>query len=650
MRISAAIGLLLLCTTPVLADLSQTVTLSVGSSLNLDTGAIIVPRTVGTPDILFDSTGITPQGNATATNVGVGAYNVLSLAVLTFTPGFSRSTIPTRELVINDAFAVRTNGNHFAKLKVNAITAASITLEFVTYGVAATAAGTPTITKVLNNSSQTAPGFPNYGVAPSSIFIVQGNALADEAQLVLQSSAPPGLPLNLNGASLSVTVAGVTVRPPIYYTSPGQIAAVLPARTPIGTGTITVTHGGVASAPSPIQVVPAAVGFNMYNGKLAVATDGATGSLITFTNSATPGQAIVLWATGLGPDPADSDSVFSSSPNAVNTAMELYVGGVRATILYQGSAGYPGVNQINISIPNGVPAGCWIPVAAVTGTVVSNVVTIPINPGGGVCLDSQTGLNGTQIAPPGTQTIRTGLVSLVQADNLNSRGERTVSSNANGAFQRYAGIYQPTNSVSSGGCILNDLTPGPLPAFTGLDAGTITVTSPSGNTVTLASQAGLRGAFFASLPAGFLSSAGGTFMFRGSGGGDVGSFMTMLTLSNPLLTWTNASAAAAIDRTRGLLVTWSGGNAGSFVFITGTSVVPGTTNAAGYTCVAPVEARQFTVPSYILLGLPLGAGGTEIQNYVTAPLTASGLDIAMGVGVVAYSVPSSYTNGAGPVR
>ena len=650
MRISAAIGLLLLCTTPVLADLSQTVTLSVGSSLNLDTGAIIVPRTVGTPDILFDSTGITPQGNATATNVGVGAYNVLSLAVLTFTPGFSRSTIPTRELVINDAFAVRTNGNHFAKLKVNAITAASITLEFVTYGVAATAAGTPTITKVLNNSSQTAPGFPNYGVAPSSIFIVQGNALADEAQLVLQSSAPPGLPLNLNGASLSVTVAGVTVRPPIYYTSPGQIAAVLPARTPIGTGTITVTHGGVASAPSPIQVVPAAVGFNMYNGKLAVATDGATGSLITFTNSATPGQAIVLWATGLGSDPADSDSVFSSSPNAVNTAMELYVGGVRATILYQGSAGYPGVNQINISIPNGVPAGCWIPVAAVTGTVVSNVVTIPINPGGGVCLDSQTGLNGTQIAPPGTQTIRTGLVSLVQADNLNSRGERTVSSNANGAFQRYAGIYQPTNSVSSGGCILNDLTPGPLPAFTGLDAGTITVTSPSGNTVTLASQAGLRGAFFASLPAGFLSSAGGTFMFRGSGGGDVGSFMTMLTLSNPLLTWTNASAAAAIDRTRGLLVTWSGGNAGSFVFITGTSVVPGTTNAAGYTCVAPVEARQFTVPSYILLGLPLGAGGTEIQNYVTAPLTASGLDIAMGVGVVAYSVPSSYTNGAGPVR
>jgi len=200
MRISVAI-VAILFSKPVLADLSQTLTLSAGSSLNLDTGTVVVPRTVGSPDILFDATGITPQGNATATNVGVGAYNVLSLAVLTFTPGFSKSTIPTRELVINDAFAVRTNGNHFTKLKVNAISAASITLEFVTYGVGATAAGTPTVTKVLNNSSQIAPGFPNAGVAPSSIFMVQGNALADAAELALQSSASPGLPLTLNGAS-----------------------------------------------------------------------------------------------------------------------------------------------------------------------------------------------------------------------------------------------------------------------------------------------------------------------------------------------------------------------------------------------------------------------------------------------------------------
>ena len=624
-----------------LADLSQTTALPANSALSLDTGAVSVAGAAGTPDILWNASGITPQGNATAVNVGVGAYNVLSLAVLNFTPGFSKDPIPARELVVNDAFAVRTNGNHYAKVRVQAVSAASITLEFVTYGVASTATGTPTITKVLNNSSQIPAGFPNYGIAPSSIFIVQGNALADAADLVLQSSAAPGLPLSLNGASISVTVSGVTVRPPLYYTSPGQLAAVLPANTPVGTGTITVTHG-VPSAPAPIQVVPSAVGFNAYNGKLGVATDGATGALLTFTNAGSPGQAIVLWATGLGANPADSDSVFTTTPNAVNTSMQIYVGGVPATILYQGSAGYPGVNQINIVIPDTVPTGCWVPVAAVTGVIVSNVVTLPINRGGGTCVDAQTGLNGNQIAPPGTQDIRTGLVGLIQTDNLNNRGVRSIRSSADAAFQRYPGIYTPTNSVSSGGCILNDLSPPPIGSFTGLAPGTITLTGPSGTPVTLAPQGGLRGAFFANLTTGFIPSSGGTFTFRGTGGTDVGSFTSVLTLTNPLLSWTNQSAAATIDRSRGLLVTWSGGNAGSFVFITGTSIVPGTTNFAGYTCVAPVEAQQFTVPAYILLALPVGNGGTQVQNYVTAPLVATGLDIAMAIADITFSVPSSY--------
>jgi hypothetical protein len=77
-------------------------------------------------------------------------------------------------------------GSHYAKVRVQDVSSTSITLEFVTYGVAATASGTPTIAGVLNNSSQIPPGFPNYGIAPSSIFIVRGNALADGAELVLQ--------------------------------------------------------------------------------------------------------------------------------------------------------------------------------------------------------------------------------------------------------------------------------------------------------------------------------------------------------------------------------------------------------------------------------------------------------------------------------
>jgi hypothetical protein len=273
---------------------------------------------------------------------------------------------------------------------------------------------------------------------------------------------------------------------------------------------------------------------------------------------------------------------------------------------------------------------------------VSNVATLPIQPGGGACVDAQSGLNGGQIAPGGSQAIRTGFVGLIQTDDTSARG-RTVTSSADGAFQTYTGLYSPTRSVSAGGCILNDLTPPAIGGFTGLDAGTITLTPPTGATVTLGPQAGIKGAFFASLASGAIPASGGTFTFKGSGGADVGSFTSTLTLTSPLISWTNQSAAATIDRTRGLDVTWTGGNPGSYVFITGTSASG--TLVAGYTCVVAAEARQFTVPSYILLGLPAGNGGTQVQNYISAPLAASGLDISMAIADITFSVTSTYTNG-----
>ena len=219
--------------------------------------------------------------------------------------------------------------------------------------------------------------------------------------------------MTLNGASITVVVNGVTTRPALWYTSPRQLAAVLPAATPVGNGTLTVTYRGATSAPAAIQVVPSALGFNFYNSNTAVATDAVTGAVLTVTNSGFPGQNILLWTTGLGANPADSDTIFASTPHAVNTPLQIYIGGVAATILYQGSSGYPGVNQINVTIPQSVPTGCSVAVVGITGIVVSNSVTLPINNGGGACVESLTGVNGHQVA---AANVRTGLVSLVQTN------------------------------------------------------------------------------------------------------------------------------------------------------------------------------------------------------------------------------------------
>jgi uncharacterized protein (TIGR03437 family) len=628
-----------------LADLTQTNVLSGNTAINLDTG--VTSSSGG--DILWDGTTITPQGNATALHIynnwPIQQFNTISSIVVESLPGYSKA--PQTQLAVGAVFGVHANSGHYAKVIVISNSGGSITIEFTTFGVTGSGTGgtgPPTISAIQNNSSLIAAGLPNYGIPPSSIFVVTGSGLADPGAPVLQSSAAPGLPLTLNGASITVVVGGVTVHPALYYTSPTQLAAVLPAATPIGTGTVTVTYKGVASNAAAIKVVPAALGINTFYTNSAVATDSASGALLTYTNSGMPGQTIVLWTTGLGADLADSDTTYTTTPHAVNTTVQVYIGGIPATLLYAGSAGFPGVDQINVTVPATVPNGCWISLAVVAGSVVSNIATLPINSGGGACVDAVSGLNGTQISP-GNQTIRTGLVGLIQTNEVGKNGATTITNSADGAFEKYAGIYTPSNSVSPGGCIVNSLTPVSTGDITGLNPGTITLTGPSSPSVTLASQ-GIAYAFYATLADGAIPSTGGTFIFQGSGGPDVGPFSATIMLANPLLTWTNQSAAASINRSQALTVTWTGGNPGTYVVITGTSTAASTANstgvAGGYTCVASADAKQFTVPSYILSALPAGNGGTRLQNDVYSAFGSTGLDIGLALGSISAGVTSTY--------
>ena len=537
------------------------------------------------------------------------------------------------------------------------LAARAVALAVVALTLPMGAMAVPTITDILNNSSGTPRGLPNYGIAPSSIFIVTGTGLADPGTPTLQNTqAPGGLPLTLNGASITVIVNGVTTHPALYYTSPTQLAAVLPAATPIGTGTLTVTYNGTTSAAAVMQVVASAVGFNHFNqvpvplGKydanvdIGVATDNSTGALLTFTNSGTPGEIIVLWATGLGADPADSDTAYSSSPHAVNTPLQIYFGGVPATILYQGSAGYPGVNQIDVTIPASALTGCYVPLVAVTGTVVSNSVMFPVHPGGGDCVEQSQGtqLTGTQILKGAQDTLKTGTLNL----GLTS-GPNGTAVNIDAAFENTSGLLAAATGragvISPGGCaVWPAVVGGPL-TFTGLDPGSITITGPAALSLTLASQ-GVKGAYGANLAGSTIPSTGGTFTFKGSGGTsgatDVGSFTSVVTFTNPIITWSNKNIAASVDRTQGLTFTWVGGNPGTYVILGGSSVAAGTT--VGFTCRVLVDGGQFTVPSYILLGMPTGAGSTTIQHQVVSTFQATGLDTTLTTGAIEYRVSTTF--------
>src|SRR5581483_1324722 len=514
-----------------LADLNQTTTIQTNQTLNLDTGA----AGASGGDLLWNGTKLVPQGTAKAYKfpTPIGSISTFTKSVLAAFKFFATSTAVS--VNVNDVVIAFTNAGSSSGVLVKSKSAGSITLQFVTYATVIPPG--PTITQIQNNSSSIPAGYPNYGIAPSSLFKIVGTGLAADGDATLHSSEGAGLQTTLNGASVTVTVGATVVHPALYYATPTQIDAVLPANTPVGTGTLTVTYNGGTSAAANFVVVASAVGLTDYNGNYGVATD-LSGNLLTMTNSGKPGQTIIVWATGLGADPADSDTTYTTSPHAIGTPMQIYFGGVLTTAIYQGASTYPGVDVIILTIPNSAPSGCWIPMAVVTtsgaNVVVSNIVTFSINPSGGACVDTPSGLNGNQLTPQSSQSLRTGLLALLQT---NSAKDGTVNS-TDAAFQKYTGIFSPSGQVSPGGCVVNFL-PSTGGTLEGLKAGTITLTGPNGLDVTLANQFGIVGAYYSPLAAGAIPSTGGTFTFKGAGGADVGSFTSTVTLTNPLMTWTN---------------------------------------------------------------------------------------------------------------
>jgi hypothetical protein len=92
---------------------------------------------------------------------------------------------------------------------------------------------------------------------------------------------------------------------------------------------------------------------------LGIATDPVTGAFFGYGNPIPPGASVVLWGSGLGADPA-RDTTYTPAALAINGLSQIYVGGVPAVIQYQGASGYPGVNQINVQIPQKAPTGCFV--------------------------------------------------------------------------------------------------------------------------------------------------------------------------------------------------------------------------------------------------------------------------------------------------
>jgi uncharacterized protein (TIGR03437 family) len=489
---------------------------------------------------------------------------------------------------------------------------------------------------IYNSASYNPSGLPNGDIAQGSVIAIFGSNLGP-ANVAQQPSYP--LQTTLAGTSIKITVNGTTVDAIPIYTLAGQVGAVVPSRTPVGTGTLTLTYNGQTSAPAPIKIVPNSFGTFAANsqGSGPGSITDVNYSSYSLANSAKAGDSIIIWGTGLGAI-TENDADTPKPRDLTNIPVQVYIGGKVATVRYRGRSGCcAGIDQIIADIPQGVE-GCYVAVVIVVNNIPSNVTTIPISNGSSrVCSDAN-GISNTDLQTllnQGTFSIGSILLSrnTTQTPAIGPLPASTSTTDSGTAlfvkfdasvFNTSLGLFQ---TASFGSCIVSWLRSGQtsptIPKYTILDAGpAININGPNG----AKSMTKQQGIYIAELGGGTGSTAqppyipanGGSFRFdNGAGGADVKAFSNVqLNVASPLV-WTNMDAIPnTIPRSQNLRVTWSGGDPNSYVSITGSSFTQNPNLITTFSCSERVAAGSFEVPSYVLQSLvpsvSIGGGGFNV--------------------------------------
>ena len=629
---------------PALADVSGTPTLTANTALNLDTGA----TGASGGDLLWSGSTLTPQSNAKAAAMpgggGSSVYNALTQQTLTaFSALLSSAPIGSSSLAAGAILIVHTNGGNYAKVLVVSNSGGSLGLQFTTYGGAGSGIS---ITAVENAATNIPPGLPNAAVAQGAMFVVKGSNLGPATYTQAQSFP---LTTSIGGTSISVTVNGTTVDAIMFYSLAAQVAAILPSKTPTGTGTLKLTYSG-QSVSAPITVVQNNIGIYTVSSSGtgdAIAFLNSDGGLITPTHAANAGDTVVFWGTGLGPVTFDETKA-AVQADMPSVPLQVFIGGKSANVVFRGRNGCcSSADSIYVTVPQGVN-GCAVSVLMQIGNLVSNATSIAVATSGRTC----TPVNGSSVSGGSAGTHSMGTLAL----------ERVVESDSSGSTKMdlAAGMFSKvTYSTAAGGSQIDIASYGScLVVFNiaGQSTGTGSVTYlDAGNPIVMNAPFGTRNlprtsiagtiAYNLMLDQTATTLAAGAYTFNGPGGADVGPFTANYTMP-PVFVWTNQSSITTVNRAGGVTVNWTGGDPSGYVIISGsstnTSVNPAV--SASFTCTARDSDLTFTVPPVVLLSLPASNNGDlSLMTYSAQPFgPPAGLDFATVGSVFVFGSTVAY--------
>ena len=208
-------------------------------------------------------------------------------------------------------------------------------------------------TSIVNSASNVAGD-----LAPNTIATIYGKDLAYSTRALSAEDIRGGnMPTQLGGVAVHVG-AGTA---PLYYVSPTQINCVIPGNLLPGPADLQIVREGRAGPPVRILLQDAAPAFFRWGD--AVASGHADGAPVTPERPARPGEAVVLYATGLGPIVTGLSSNYTEIPQQAAPLvrfrdLKLLVDGTPlepARVPYAGVApGFLGLYQVNVVLPDAV--------------------------------------------------------------------------------------------------------------------------------------------------------------------------------------------------------------------------------------------------------------------------------------------------------
>jgi uncharacterized protein (TIGR03437 family) len=510
----------------------------------------------------------------------------------------------------------------------------------------------PAPAAILNAASNVPMALPAGAIAQGAIFVLYGKNMGGPT--LSQATELPLPKIRLNGTSVTVTAGATTLQVPLLYTLSTQIAGVLPSTTPVGNATLNVSYGGVTGTLA-FKVVKSGFGISTVDQSgagTAVVTFGDI-ALVTPSKPAKIGDTLIIWGTGLGPTSVD-DSIVPPQVD-LNTGAKVFVAGKEATVVYAGRSAGPGLDQINFKVPDGV-YGCRVSLVVQIGSLVSNFTNIAVAPAGEACADfgnpKDFGLFGgslkvdyTSLLPSllSRDTTKIGIIDLEQTSRNDTVGFSFPGATSTQAYFLNAnktqlasvlGLFTP--AVSAGSCTVFFTPAGTAPSVptdAGIDAGpTVTLTPPAGAAIVMTAQKpGIYSQSVSKIP------PGPAWGVANAGGSAVPAFKVDMALPQAVA-WMNAGDSSSIDRTKGLVIKWAGGDVlNNFVEITGT-VAYGTApnnGTATIDCNSVQQPLTFTIPPTVFQALPATANlaiSLAVNSSDPAQiLQVPGTDVTLGV-------------------